>query len=95
MFLPASTEGACAFHQLEGPYLYIKRRFTIQASLASCGSPLAGIHLLQMKPLLSREKVFQTLMRMACKAPWVPNVLKQHFNDLRVNELEIHGFNFP
>ena len=62
MFLPTSTEGACVFHQLEGPYPYIKHRFRIQASLTSCGSPRAGIHLLQMKPLLSREKVFQTLM---------------------------------
>lgn len=41
------------------------------------------------------KRVFQMLMRMACKARWVPNVLKQHFNDLRVNELETHGFNFP
>ena len=95
MFLPTSAEGACVFHQLEGPYPYIKHRFRIQASLTSFGSPRAGIHLLQMKPLLSREKVFQTLMRTAHKAPWVPNVLKQHFNDLRVNELETHGFNFP
>lgn len=32
---------------------------------------------------------------MAHKAPWMPNVLKQHFNNLRVNEVETRGFNFP
>lgn len=39
--------------------------------------------------------VSQMLIRKAFKAPWMPNVLKQHFNDLRINELETHGFNFP
>lgn len=30
--------------------------------------------------------------RLAGKAPWMPNVLKQHFSDLRVNEPKLTDF---